>query len=82
MEAVERMLAARSDHVLEYDERAARIYAELLELRRTAGHPLSVEDGMIAAICRMHRADLATRNTRDFAGLGISLIDPWSTADQ
>ena len=43
------------------------------------GRPLSVEDGMIAAICLTSNARLATRNTKDFVGLGIELIDPWQT---
>lgn len=32
---------------------------------------------MIAAICASRGATLATRNTRDFAGLGLPLVDPW-----
>jgi len=37
-------------------------------------------DAQIAAICRTHSADLATRNTKDFADTGINVIDPWQTA--
>ncbi len=33
---------------------------------------------MIAAICRSRGALLATRNTKDFADLGVELIDPWA----
>lgn len=64
--------------VLPYDERAAREYARMQETRRAAGHPLSVEDGMIAAIALVHDATLATRNTADFAGLGVALVNPWT----
>jgi len=42
-----------------------------------AGRPLSVEDGMIAAICRVHGARLATRDVKDFAHLGPDAQDPW-----
>ena len=63
--------------VLAFDEPAARVYADLRVARRAAGTPLSVEDGMIAAICVARGAALATRNTRDFEGLGLELIDPW-----
>ena len=48
---VERVLGAFPASVLPYDESAARRYAEMQESRRSAGAPLSVEDGMIAAIC-------------------------------
>jgi predicted nucleic acid-binding protein len=76
--AVDRVLASHADEVLAYDAAAARRYAEMQERRRTVGRPLSVEDGMIAAICARHGARLATRNVRDFHDLGIEVIDPWS----
>jgi predicted nucleic acid-binding protein len=78
--AVDLALAGLSGRVLLYDEHAARIYAELQESRRRAGAPLSVEDGMIAAIVLHHGATLATRNVDDFAGLDVDLINPWQQA--
>jgi predicted nucleic acid-binding protein len=63
--------------VLPFDEKAARLYAELHEMRSRAGRPLSVEDGMIGAICLSAGARLATRNISDFEGLGIEAVDPW-----
>jgi predicted nucleic acid-binding protein len=76
LRAIEQVLVA-SSHVLPYDEKAAREYARMQEDRRAAGRPLSVEDGMIAAICATQSATLATRNVRDFQGLGLALINPW-----
>ncbi len=50
--------------------------------REQQGLPIAMADAQIAAICRSHSADLATRNTKDFAHTGIDLIDPWqATAD-
>ncbi|HEY8294982.1 MAG TPA: VapC toxin family PIN domain ribonuclease, partial [Micrococcaceae bacterium] len=60
-----------------YDEAAARIYAKNRETCRGSGHPLSTEDGMIASICLIRGAKLATRNLNDFAGLGLDLVNPW-----
>jgi predicted nucleic acid-binding protein len=77
MAAIDRVLETFEDQVLEYDESSTRTYARLQEIRRLAGLPLSVEDGMIAAICLSRGIALATRNTKDFAGLGLELIDPW-----
>jgi predicted nucleic acid-binding protein len=68
--------------VLPYDGGAARVYAALQEQRRSVGRPLSVEDGMIAAICVRAGATLATRNVRDFASLGLDLVDPWAGATE
>jgi predicted nucleic acid-binding protein len=75
---VDRTFTLFAAHVLPYDEPAARVYAELQAKSRAAGHPLSVEDGMIAAICRSRGVALATRNVKDFQGLGLDLVNPWS----
>jgi predicted nucleic acid-binding protein len=80
----ERLIAAidsvlSGSRVLSFDEDAARMYARMHEARRIAGRPLSVEDGMVAAIAAVHDATLATRNTRDFEDLGIELVDPWQS---
>jgi predicted nucleic acid-binding protein len=80
LEAIEATLQAFAGSVLAYDDAAARHYARLQESRRAAGRPLAVEDGMIAAICISRGTTLATRNTADFAGLGLDLIDPWSNS--
>ncbi len=64
--------------VLAFDRAAASHYAELVAARDRAGHPISVADGQIAAICRAHRAVLATRNVGDFADVGTKLVDPWT----
>jgi predicted nucleic acid-binding protein len=75
---IERLPGAFPSSVLPYDQAAASRYADMQESRRSRGIPLNVEDGMIAAICSARSLALATRNTRDFAGLGVRLIDPWN----
>jgi predicted nucleic acid-binding protein len=78
--AMEQTLDRFRDNVLSYDQRAAHAYARLSVRRRESGAPLSVEDGMIAAICAVHHCALATRNARDFAGLDLVLVNPWEQA--
>lgn len=76
-EAIDNLLESFDGAVLSYDEPAARAYAELNERSRKAGRPISVEDGMIAGICVANGATLATRNVKDFEGMGIDLVNPW-----
>ncbi len=66
------------DRILPFDRAAARVYALIAAERRTAGRPISQFDCQIAAIARAHEAAVATRNTADFNGCGIAVIDPWS----
>ncbi|VTR76692.1 type II toxin-antitoxin system VapC family toxin [Cellulomonas hominis] len=80
MTAVQDVVQRFRDDVLPYDTEAARRYASLQEQRLAAGRPLSTEDGMIAAICSARNATLATRNTRDFEGLGLRLVNPWDAS--
>ena len=76
--AVEEILdEAFQDRILAFDRAAARAYAVIAATRRGAGRPISQFDCQIAAITRTNEAILATRNTGDFDGCGIRLIDPW-----
>ena len=60
-----------------FDEPSADIYGQLMGQNKRAGRTMSVPDGMIAAIALRHKAALATRNARHFAGLGLTILDPW-----
>jgi toxin FitB len=59
---------------------AAVIYAELFALRRSAGRPAATADLMIASIARLHGASVVTRDTGDFEGCGLALLNPWSAS--
>jgi predicted nucleic acid-binding protein len=76
--AVEKMFAEEfAGRILPFDEDAARAFAKIVATRDTAGRPISQFNAMIAAIARSHRAAVATRNTADFQGCGIDVINPW-----
>ena len=66
--------------VLVFDEAAAEVWAELQARCRGKGRCIPVIDSLIAAIYSARGFILATRNIRDFEGLGIKLINPWSDA--
>jgi toxin FitB len=68
------------DRVEPFDVLAADQYADVVTAREHAGQPISISDAQIAAICRVLNATLATRNTPDFTGTGVNLINPWKSA--
>lgn len=67
-----------AEHCLPFDAPASAIYADTVAARRAAGLPITTEDAQIAAIALAQGSPLATRNTRDFAGIeGLALLNPW-----
>ena len=68
------------ERILPFDSNAAMAYAELFALRRQAGRPTAPQDLMIAAIARANSARMVTRDTGDFEGCGLTLINPWEAA--
>ena len=79
-EALEAMLADDFENdVLPFDSAAARIYAAFAARRRTAGRPIAHADCQIAAVAYSANAALATRNVKDFAGLGLEVVDPFAS---
>ena len=77
--AIERIIGSYQSRVLPYDASSARSYVMFLEQAHEQGRLLTVEDGMIAAICSDNSATLVTRNTKDFEYLGLTLINPFET---
>jgi toxin FitB len=63
--------------ILPFDRAAAREYADIAATRRRAGRPMSEPDARIAAIARSRGAELATRNSSDFSGCELEVINPW-----
>jgi hypothetical protein len=81
VDAVDRIL--REDlagRILPFDSDAALSYATIAAARRAAGRPITQADCQIAAIARARGVAVATRNTPDFEGCGIDLINPWTAA--
>lgn len=63
--------------VLPVTQRIARKWGSLDALRQRAGRPLPMPDGLLAATAMEHNLVVVTRNTRDFEGLGLDLLNPW-----
>ncbi len=66
-------------HILSFDTISSEYFAEIATIRRSIGKPISHADAQIAAICRQQQMTLITRNTSDFSGCGIEIINPFET---
>jgi predicted nucleic acid-binding protein len=60
--------------VVPVDEEVAEACGRLLAQSRQAGRGLGAMDALIAATCLACDLALATRNLRDFEGLGVELL--------
>ena len=68
------------DRILTFDLAAAAEYGRLVAKRRKSGNVINPMDALIAAIGLANGAEVATRNIKDFADLGLELINPFEMA--
>ena len=69
----EHVLPAFANRVLPFDLPAARILATY-----PVPEQAPLDDALIAAIAQSTGMTIATRNTRHFEPLGVSIVNPWS----
>ncbi|MFZ4380566.1 MAG: type II toxin-antitoxin system VapC family toxin [Sandarakinorhabdus sp.] len=72
------LLAERfAGRILPFDQAAAERAGLLTAQRRGIGRPVDVRDTMIAGIALANRIGIVTRNTGDFHGLDVPVVDPF-----
>ena len=52
-------------------------WGEILAIAEKVGKPLPAVDALIAATALVHGLTVVTRNTKDMAGSGIDVVNPW-----
>lgn len=67
-----------SERVIPLDQIAAEQAARVAARQTARGRNTAIGDFQIAGIAISRGATLATRNVRDFADLGLKLVDPWA----
>lgn len=67
------------DRILAFDRDAAEHAAKITAYHAKVGRNIEVPDNQIAGIALSRNATLATRNTKDFADVGLKLINPWNS---
>ena len=78
-QAARTLFTATAQTALPFGSQAAQAYGTIMSKRRSLGRPMSQFDAQIAAIAHVAGATIATRNTRDFTGCGVPLVDPYAT---
>lgn len=64
-----------AERILPIDERAADQWGRL-----NAAAPRKTVDSLVAATAHAHALAVVTRNTRDFEGCDVPLLNPWQFA--
>jgi predicted nucleic acid-binding protein len=73
-----RVLPAFAGRILPFDLAATRAYADLMVKAQATGSTVGLADGLIAAIASVNGMAVATRDTKPFLAIGMTVIDPWS----
>jgi predicted nucleic acid-binding protein len=66
-----------AERILTIDQAVAERWGDLMAQSRRSSAALSVMDGFFAATALANDLTLVTRNVRDFAPFGVTLLDPW-----
>lgn len=61
--------------ILPVDAQVAERWGRLLA---TAGRPLPAIDSLLGATAAQHGLSIVTRNGKDFADMGLDIINPWA----
>jgi toxin FitB len=66
------------ERIVAVDAEVARIAGNLRAAEALSGFAADGMDSLVAACAIVASARLATRNTKDFARMGVELVDPWT----
>jgi predicted nucleic acid-binding protein len=64
--------------ILTLDEKAVLVYGRIATQSRKKGLNRPVLDALIAAITLANNCSVVTRNKRDFDGLGVKIVNPFT----
>jgi len=76
-QAISTLIQYYNPYILPIKQAEAQQAALLRVLAKKKGKILHLADSLIAGTAQAHNLSLATRNTKDFADLGIKLINPF-----
>ena len=66
-----------TDRILPFDRDSAHVFGQLVAQRKLQKQETKLLDLQIAAQGLAHGCSVATRNVKDFAWTGVTLVNPW-----
>ena len=76
-ESLDGLMLLFKNRILPFNTDAARKYAELAMVARTAGRGFPTPDGFIAAIAASKGYQVASRDMAPFEAANLDVINPW-----
>ena len=73
------LLIRFDDKILPIDTAVIFTWGELVARVERQGRSLPALDSLIAAIAHHHNLQLVTRHEKDFAGTGLTVVNPWNS---
>ena len=67
-----------SGRIIGIDLPTMLLWGELIGNLEKQGRPLPMMDSLIAAIALQNSLTLVTRNEKDFAGIEVIIVNPWT----
>lgn len=77
LDGYDKLIDLYEDRIVPFDLEAAKHYGPVLAFLEKDGRNPTTADCQIAAIALTREMALATRNVKDFLGLGLTLLNPW-----
>lgn len=71
------LLVLCADRILDFDTASAQIFGALVARRKMQKQETKLLDIQLAAQAIAHDCPVATRNVKDFAWTGATLVNPW-----
>ena len=75
--AVAKIMAEYETRIIPVGRAEAELSAILRAEAQQSGRTVHVDDALIAGTAKFHNLCVATRNTRDFEGMDVEIINPW-----
>lgn len=72
-----RLVAALDGRIYSFNVSVAHTWADQKWLLEQEGHPMPIEDSLIAATARKHNLTIVTGNEKDFQRSGLKVFNPF-----